>query len=73
MVDSLGERAIPVTFAASNAGVTLQGDTRSGLHGYASAALHLPLGERVSVNFGYAGQVGQTDRHEGRAGLQLAF
>jgi autotransporter-associated beta strand protein len=73
LVDNLGNREMAVTFAASNAAVTLQGDTRSGVHGYAGAALELPLSEQVSINFGYAGQVGQTDRHEGRAGLQVSF
>ncbi|MEY4952059.1 MAG: hypothetical protein RL299_483 [Pseudomonadota bacterium] len=73
LVDNLGDRQMAVTFAASNAAVTLQGDTRSGVHGYGGAALELPLSERVSINFGYAGQVGQTDRHEGRAGLQVSF
>lgn len=73
LVDNLGDRQMAVTFAASNAAVTLQGDTRSGVHGYAGAALEMPLSERVSINLGYSGQVGQTDRHEGRAGLQVSF
>lgn len=73
LTDNLGERAIPVTFAASAAGVTLQGDTRSSVDGFAAAALDLPLSGSVRVTVGYAGQVGQNDRHEGRIGLSIGF
>ncbi len=73
LVDNLGDRAIPVIFAANAAGITLQGDTRSAVHGFAAAALDLPLSETVAVHVGYAGQIGQSDRHEGRVGLSAAF
>jgi uncharacterized protein with beta-barrel porin domain len=73
LTDQLGDRAIPVSFAASAAGVTLQGDTRSSVDGFASAALDLPLSEQVTFSIGYAGQVGQNDRHEGRVGLTIGF
>lgn len=73
LTDNLGDRTIPVTFAASAAGVTLQGDTRGSVDGFASAALDLPLTDSVRVTVGYAGQVGQNDRHEGRIGLSIGF
>jgi uncharacterized protein with beta-barrel porin domain len=73
LTDNLGDRAIPVTFAASAAGVTLQGDTRGSVDGFASAALDLPLSSSVRLTVGYAGQVGQSDRHEGRIGLSIGF
>lgn len=68
-----GDRLIPVSFAASNAAVTLQGDTRDSLHGYAAAALDIPLSEAARVHIGYSGQFGATDRHLGRIGLSFGF
>ncbi|NML04806.1 autotransporter-associated beta strand repeat-containing protein [Sphingomonas sp. G-3-2-10] len=68
-----GDRRIPVTFAASNAGIVLQGDTRDGVQGYGAARLDWRVSDRVTLGIGYSGQVGQTDRHEGRAGLGIGF
>ncbi|MDF7775414.1 autotransporter-associated beta strand repeat-containing protein [Sphingomonas sp. AOB5] len=68
-----GDRAIPVTFAASNAGIVLHGDTRDGVQGYAAARLDYRVSERVTIGAGYSGQVGQTDRHEGRVGVSIGF
>lgn len=68
-----GERLIPVTFAASNAGVVLQGDTRDSLHALAGATFDLALGARARLHFGYSGQFGQSDRHIGRIGFSIGF
>ena len=57
----------------SNAGVTLQGDKRDGVHGYANAELRHSLGETVTLTLGYAGQVGTANRHEGRVGIRFGF
>jgi autotransporter-associated beta strand protein len=68
-----GNRTIPVAFAASNAAVVLQGDTRDDLHGYAAIGLGYSLGQNVRLNLGYAGQIGTTDRHEARVGFTVGF
>jgi uncharacterized protein with beta-barrel porin domain len=68
-----GDRTIPVTFAASNAIISLQGDERDNLHGYADLGIGYAVSENVKLNLGYAGQIGTTDRHEGRVGLTIGF
>jgi autotransporter-associated beta strand protein len=68
-----GNRQIPVTFAASNAGVTLQGDTRDPVHGYANAGVGFSLSGSARAWLAYAGQAGANDRHEGRVGLSIGF
>ena len=73
LLSATGSREIPVAFAASNAGVTLQGDKRDGVHGYANAELRHSLGETVTLTLGYAGQVGTANRHEGRVGIRFGF
>ncbi len=68
-----GDRLIPVAFAASNAAIVLQGDTRDDVHGYAGVGIDYAVSENVNLNLGYAGQVGTTDRHEARIGLTIGF
>lgn len=68
-----GDRLIPVSFAASNAGVVLQGDTRDSLHGYLGAALDVAVGRSAQLHIGYSGQFGTSDRHLGRVGFSLGF
>lgn len=70
---ALGDRAIPVTFAASGAGVVLQGDTRDSLQGLAGLALDYTTRGGATFSLGYRGEVGQTDRHAVHAGLSFAF
>lgn len=73
LLSATGSREIPVAFAASNAGVTLQGDKRDGIHGYASAEVRHSLSEKVTLTLGYAGHVGTADRHEGRIGIRVGL
>jgi autotransporter-associated beta strand protein len=68
-----GDRAIPVSFASSNAAVTLQGDTRDALHAMANVNLAIALGRRAWLELGYGGQLGSSDRHEGRLGVRFGF
>jgi autotransporter-associated beta strand protein len=64
---------IPVTFAGSNAGVTLESDARDTLHGYVEAGSEYTLDNGVTLRAGYSGQIGETSRHEARVGLNLRF
>ena len=73
LLSATGSREIPVAFAASNAGITLQGDKRDGMHGYASAELRHSLNEKVTLTLGYAGHIGTADRHDGRVGIRFGF
>jgi len=68
-----GNREIPVTFSASNAGIVLQGDTRDSLHGLAGVALDYTLPGGATFSLGYRGELGQTDRHTVQAGVSFAF
>lgn len=68
-----GDRAIPVTFAVSNAGVVLQGDTRDTFQGIAGAALTYTTGGGATFSLGYRGEIGKTDRHAAEAGVSIAF
>jgi autotransporter-associated beta strand protein len=72
-VSAQGDRTIPVTFAASNAIISLQGDERDNLHSYVDLGIGYSVSENVKLNLGYAGQVGTTDRHEARVGLTIGF
>jgi uncharacterized protein with beta-barrel porin domain len=73
LLSATDSREIPVAFASSNAGVTLQGDKRDGIHGYASAEVRHSLSEKVTLTLGYAGQIGTADRHEGRIGIRFGI
>lgn len=70
---ALGDREIPVTFAASNAGIVLQGDTRDSLQGLFGVALDYTIRNGATFSIGYRGEVGQTDRHAVHAGVSFAF
>jgi len=70
---NVGDRDIPVTFAASNAGITLQGDRRDSVQGVAGMTLDYRLSERATISLGYRGEIGQTDRHTARFGVNFAF
>jgi autotransporter-associated beta strand protein len=68
-----GERGIDVAFAASNAGVTLQGDRRDTTTAVLGASITHALTPRLLVSAGYAGKLGSHDQHEARLGLSLGF
>lgn len=70
---ALGDRLIPVTFAASNAGVVLQGDTRNTLQGTGGVSLDYTTRGGATFSLGYLGEFGTTDRHSVRAGVSFAF
>jgi autotransporter-associated beta strand protein len=70
---TLGDREIPVTFAVSNAGILLQGDTRNTLQGLFGLALDYTTRGGATFSFGYQGEVGKTDRHAVQAGVSFAF
>lgn len=70
---TLGDREIPVTFAASNAGIVLQGDTRDMLQGIAGVALDYTLSSGAILSLGYNGEFGKTDRHAAMASVSFAF
>ncbi|MEY4951762.1 MAG: hypothetical protein RL299_186, partial [Pseudomonadota bacterium] len=72
-LDNLGNRAIPVTFAASNAGVVLQGDTRNSVQGTFGLGLDYTIRSGATFSLGYQGELGQTDRHAVQAGVSFAF
>lgn len=68
-----GERGIDVAFAASNAGVTLQGDSRDTTTAVLGASITHALTPRLLLSAGYAGKFGSHDQHEARLGLSLGF
>ncbi len=70
---NLGDRAIPVTFAVSNAGIVLAGDDRNSLHGVAGLAMEYTTAGGITIDLGYRGEFGATDRHSVRAGVSFAF
>jgi autotransporter-associated beta strand protein len=70
---TLGDRLIPVTFAASTAGITLQGDTRNTLQGQLGLGLDYTTRSGATFSLGYKGEVGKTDRHSVQAGVSFAF
>ncbi|MCW3834700.1 autotransporter domain-containing protein [Sphingomonas canadensis] len=70
---TLGDREIPVTFAVSNAGVVLQGDTRDAVQGVAGLGLDYATRGGATFSVGYRGEVGKTDRHAVSAGVSFAF
>jgi outer membrane autotransporter protein len=72
-LDMVGSRKIPVTFAASGAGITLQGDTRHTIQGLFGVALDYTIDNGATFSFGYRGEVGKTDRHALQAGVNFAF
>ena len=72
-LDTLGDRLIPVTFAASNAGVVMQGDTRNSLQGTTGIGLDYTTRGGATFSLGYLGEFGRTDRHSVRAGVSFAF
>lgn len=72
-LDNLGDRAIPVTFAASNAGVVLQGDTRNSVQGTFALGLDYTISSGATFSLGYQGEVGASDRHAVQAGVSFAF
>ncbi len=69
----LGDREIPVTFAVSNAGIVLQGDTRDTLQGVFGVALDYTTRSGAIFSLGYRGEIGKTDRHAVQAGVSFAF
>jgi autotransporter-associated beta strand protein len=68
-----GDRPIPVTFAVSNAGIVLQGDTRDTAQAIGGLALEYTTNGGAVVSFGYRGEIGKTDRHAVQAGVSIAF
>ena len=68
-----GERAIPVVFAVSDAGIVLQGDTRDTLQGIGGVALDYTSSSGARITLGYRGEFGRTDRHTVQAGVSFAF
>ncbi|HSF11509.1 MAG TPA: autotransporter-associated beta strand repeat-containing protein, partial [Erythrobacter sp.] len=68
-----GDRAIPVVFAVSDAGVVLQGDTRDTLQGIGGIALEYTTRSGATFSLGYRGEIGKTDRHAVQAGVSIAF
>jgi autotransporter-associated beta strand protein len=70
---TIGDREIPVTFAVSNAGIVLQGDTRNTLQGLAGLSLDYTTHGGATISFGYRGEIGKTDRHAVQAGVSFAF
>ncbi|WP_135212072.1 autotransporter outer membrane beta-barrel domain-containing protein [Vitreimonas flagellata] len=65
--------AIPVTFATSGAELTLEGDARDSTDAYLDAGASYAISPNLVVNVGYAGQAGDTERHEARLGAALRF
>lgn len=72
-MNALGDRAIPVVFAASSAGIVLQGDTRSTVQGQYGAELEYVTGGGVHIGLGYRGETGRTDRHMIQGRVSFAF
>lgn len=70
---ALGDREIPVRFAASNAGVTLQGDTRDIMQAVGGLGLTYTTRSNLSVGVGYRAEIGQRDNHAVRATISLGF
>lgn len=70
---ALGDRAIPVSFAASNAGVVLQGDTRDVVQGVGGLSLGYTTRENLTMDAGYRAEIGQRDNHTVQARVSLAF
>lgn len=68
-----GDRRIPVTFAASNAGVVLDGDGRDGTHVVGGVALSYTTRGGLTARIGYEGEAGRSDRHSVRLGLSMRF
>ena len=68
-----GDRRIPVTFAASNAGVVLDGDGRDGAHLVGGVALSYTTRGGLTARIGYEGEAGRSDRHSLRLGLSMRF
>lgn len=68
-----GDRAIPVTFAASNAGIVLSGDQRDGTQAFGGVALAYTTRGGLTASLGYEGETGRNDRHTVRAGISLPF
>ncbi|MBL8557238.1 MAG: autotransporter domain-containing protein [Hyphomonadaceae bacterium] len=64
---------IAVTFAQSNASLVLQGDARDSAHGYVEAGGAYVFSHGVMLRAGYAGQIGDSERHEARLGVSVAF
>jgi fibronectin-binding autotransporter adhesin len=64
---------IPVAFVLSGAPLTLEGDRRDSSDGYFEAGASYELLPNVTVSAGYAGQAGETERHEARAAVALHF
>ncbi|MFM5930576.1 MAG: autotransporter-associated beta strand repeat-containing protein, partial [Novosphingobium sp.] len=70
---NVGDRKIPVTFAVSNAGIVLQGDTRDTVQGRFGLGLDYTIGSGATFSLGYRGEVGKTDRHAVMAGASVRF
>jgi autotransporter-associated beta strand protein len=70
---TLGDREIPVTFAVSNAGIVLQGDTRNTLQALAGLSLDYTTSGGATISLGYRGEIGKTDRHAVQAGVSFKF
>ncbi|WDA39802.1 autotransporter-associated beta strand repeat-containing protein [Erythrobacter sp. BLCC-B19] len=68
-----GDRPIPVTFAVSNAGIVLQGDTRDTAQAIGGLALDYTTSSGAIFSLGYRGEIGKTDRHAVQAGISIAF
>lgn len=70
---ALDDRIIPVSFAASNAAVNLQGDAREHTSPFAGADFEWSLGDATTLTAGYQGRFGDDERHEARLGVHVAF
>ena len=70
---ALGDRAIPVTFAASSAGVTLQGDTRDAVQAVGGLGLSYTARSGMMLDLGYRAGIGRRNSHEVRATISMGF
>ena len=70
---TLGDREIPVSFAASNAGVVLQGDRRDGVQAVGGIGVNYTTCSNMNFDLGYRAEVGGRDNHVVQATIGLAL
>lgn len=68
-----GDRAIPVTFSASNAGIVLSGDGRDGVQALGGVSLAYTTRGGLTARLGYEVESGKSDRHNVRLGVSMRF
>lgn len=72
-VSPVGDRELPVTFAASNAGVVLQADERETLAGQFGLALAYTSRGGARFSLDYLAEAGRSDRQAVQASISLPF